>query len=706
MSDNPLINVPQQPFNAPPLGYTKPEHIEPAVDLALSKARKDIEDIVNNPDTPTFTNTIHALAFAGEDLGRALTPYGEMTSAINTLDIQGVTDAIRPKLTAYGTEVSLNEDLFKKIKAVYDTEDQNNLSVEEKILLEKTYSGFKNNGALLQGTDRKTYETLSLKLSKLGTDYSNNLVNSAASLKIIIEEKDKHRLDGIPEDIIKTYKANAEKDPAVSNDAYVITMTPPPIDVYEYAKDRTLREEAKRTYDKVGSATPYDNTQNVLDILKARHEMAQLLGFKNHADKTIRPDTRMAENYQTAVDFVEKNKKAYFPVAKKFFKELADFALQKDGITDLKPWDRLYYIRLMREDQIGYNPEEVRDYFELENVLQGLFAHTEKLYGVKLQEADGKYSKMHEDVRTYEVQDAKTGAIKALYFLDPYARDYKKGGAWMSDIRNAGLHDGQQEIPIAGNYCNFTKPDDGDPSLLKDSDVLTLAHELGHACHCMMGAGTYPGLTGINVLWDYVELPSQINEKWAFQPEVLATYANHYDDKSPIPQDLIDKLQKLDVFDARWQGIRQSEMALLDLTLHTTDPATITDLQAFQDQLWDSTELIAWDGPPAALSFGHIFAGGYSAGYYSYKWADALVADVFEQFEEQGLYNPVLCEAFVEKMIEPGGTRPPSVMHEDFMEAVGQGRRGLDPEAMFRQEGLLPKKQNKQVKQKKPGLNP
>lgn len=694
LENNPLLNPPAQPFNAPPLGLFKPAQVEPAVDRALELARKDIDAIVGNPDEPTFANTIHALAFAGEDLGRVMKPFSEMMLALNTNEVQAVMGNIQPKLVQYGLEVQLNEELFKKVKKVYDTADRKTLSIEEKTLLDNTYNGFVNNGALLEGAQRDEYKDLAQKLSRLAMEYGNNIVNSTKSLKVVIKAADAHRMAGIPADFIESYRENAKQsdDPGVSADDYVIKMSPPPLAVYDYATDRSLREEVKRTQEKIGSTPPHDNTQIVHDILDARFKIAKLLGFKNHAERVIRPDTRMAQSPQKALDFVKKNLAVYHPAARDFFKEMADFARDRDGVQELKSWDRLYYIRLMGEEKIGFKSEESRPYLELESVLKGIFEHGQKLYGIKVQEADGKYSKMHEDIRTYEILDAKTNAVKALYFLDPYARDYKKAGAWMTDVRNAGLHKGQQEIPVAGNYCNFNKPAPGEPTLLDPGSVRTLFHEFGHACHAMMGRGTYPELTGTNTAWDYVELPSQINERWAFRPEVLATYAKHHETGAPMPAGMVDKLQKMPQFDAKWVGIRQMEMALIDLLIHTTDPAKITDLRAFQDTAWKSTEIIKWDAPPVVLTFSHIMSSAYDAGYYSYKWADALVADVFEQFETQGLYNPSLCESFKRTMIEPGGTVPPADMHKDFMEASGQGRRDLDPEALFRAEGLLPPK--------------
>lgn len=704
---NKLIHQPKQPYNAPPMGLFDLSDVEPAVDWALEKARENIQTIADNPDSPGFENTIHALAFADEDLSAVLRPFTEMLSASNTEEVQKLWEKVSPKLTEFRTEVILNKKLFERVRHVYDHTGQNSLSTEQRTLLVDTYNGFKYSGAELSGQSRQAYKSLVLELADLTRQFGNNLVNSASKLKVVVKEQDKDRLKGIPEDIIATYRDNAknDKDPNITGRDYVIKMTPPPMDVLMKAHDRSLREEVKKTYERRGSEGEFDNTEVVKAILVKRHEIARLLGFDNHAERTIRPDTRMAENPDTVIRFLKKNASVYKPAAEKFYQELNEFARKRDGIKKLESWDRFYYIEQMRKEKIGYDPKSYRPYFELENVLQGMFAHTEKLYGVKIREVDGQYSTMHEDVRTFEVQDAASGKVKALYYLDAFARDYKRGGAWMSDIRNAGLEKGRQQIPIAGNYCNFTKPAAGNPALLSADEVETLWHELGHACHNMMGEGTYPDITGINVRWDYVELPSQINECWAFKPEVLNSYANDIDTGNPMPQDMVDKLQKLKTFDSQWIGIRQTELALLDMALYTTDPSRITDLAQFQEETWKDTKINDTDGPPMALTFSHIIAGGYSAGYYSYKWADALVADVFEQFEKGGLYNGKLCKAFREKMIKPGGTRPPADMHKDFMEAAGEGRRNLDAEAMFRAEGLLPASGGGPKRGKPPGPN-
>lgn len=690
---NPLVNPPKQDFDAPPLGLFKPEHVEPAVEWAIERAKENVEAIKSNPDTPTFENTIHALAFADEQLGTIYGAFSETKGVMNDETMQKVSAAILPKLSAHSAEIALDADLFERIKTVYDTVDRSKLNVEEEILLDNAYNGFKNSGALLKGKKREKYKKLSQHLSKLTMTYTNNITNSAAELNVVVEAKDKNRLKGVPADVLAVYQQAAKDDPNTADDAFLIGMVPPPFDLFEYADDRSLREEVRCVYDKIAAEGQYDNHDVVKDIVKTRYELARLLGFKNHAERTIRPDTRMAESVDTVTKFLANNKKAYEPSGKQFKKDLAAFAKKRDGIK-IERWDESYYIRLMREEEVGFDPEEARPYFELENTLKGMFEHSRKLYNINVREVKGKYSRMHDDVRTYEILDADTGDVKSLFYLDPYARKGKKGGAWMSDIRNAGLSNGEAAIPIIGNYCNFQKPAKGKPTLLTPSEVETLFHEFGHACHGIMGQGTYPELTGINTPWDYVELPSQINERWAFKPSVLKTYAKHYQTGKDMPKSLVDTLQTLNQFDARWQGIRQTELAMLDMALYTADPKDIKDLKEFHAKALGRKPSKKTKGgaPVRSLTFAHIMSGGYSAGYHSYKWADVLVADVFEQFEEQGLYNGKLCKAFREKMIEPGGTRRPSKMFKDFMEAAGQGRRDIDSKALLRYEGLLPAK--------------
>jgi peptidyl-dipeptidase Dcp len=691
MKKNPLINPPSYPHDAPPLGEVKPEHAEQAYDWAIKKTRANIKKIVNNKYNPTFKNTIHALAFADEELDQVGGPFGQLKSVASTPELQKIQSRIQPKMVDLSTEISMNEALFARVKHVYDNVDRSKLSTEEGIILEKTYAGFVGGGALLKGKKRKEFAENSQKLAKLTTQYGNNNVNSAKELKVVVPAADKHRLKGVPEDMIAFYEQAGKNDDSVADGDFVIPMVPPPITILEQADDRSLRQEVAKVRSQVGNFGEYDNSDLVGQIVTLRHRQAKLLGYENHAARTVREDTRMATSFETVQDFLTHNASVYKPVAEEFTKELQEFAKERDGLEDFTRGDLLYYVAQYKKEKVGYDPEEARKYFELDNVLAGMFAHAEKLYGIKVKEVQGKYSTLHDDVKTYEVMDAETGDIKSLFYLDIFARAGKRSGAWATTTRNAGLSGGEQKIPVVFNYCNYPKPVDGQPTLLTDNEVTTLFHEFGHGCHMLMGKGTYPSLTGASVFWDYVELPSQINECWAFQPEVLATYA--FDkDGNVMPNEIVEKLDLLGSIDTKWQGIRQTELALLDMAFYADADQSFDDLKAHQDAAWKDTAILPWTGPPMALTFNHIVAGGYSAGYYSYKWADALVADVFEQFEQKGLYDPELCKAFREKMIVPGGTRPPVDMFKDFMEAAGEGRRDLDADAMFRAEGILPKK--------------
>lgn len=696
LKNNPLVNPPQYDFDAPPLGDFKLEHVEPAYDWAIKKARANIAKIKSNKHKPTFKNTIHALAFVKEPLSQVGGPFGQYKSVNGTKEVQKLSsDVIQPKLVDLSAEISMDADLFARVKHVYDNANRNKLTAEEKILLDKTYMDFVGGGALLKGKDRKTFVANSKKLAKLTAQYGNNNVNSAKELRVVVPAADAHRLDGLPEDMKEFYAFQAAEaaktDTSVKEGGFLIPMTPPPIPVLEEVHDRSLRREVAETRQKVGNFGDYENTDPIKQIVALRHAQAKLLGYENHAARTIREDTRMAVDYKTVQAFLAKNAAVYKPVAESFTEELKEFAKERDGVTDFTRGDTLYYVNQYKKEKIGFDPQEARKYFELGNVLDGMFKHSEKLYGIKMKEVKGKYSTLDPDVKTYEVLDAETGDVKALFYFDIYARKGKRSGAWATTTRDAGLNGGEQKIPVVFNYCNYPRPEDGKKTYLTDSEVTTLFHEFGHGCHMLMGQGTYPGLTGANVMWDYVELPSQINECWAFQPEVLATYA--FDkDGNVMPQSLVDKIQSMDEIDVKWQGIRQTELALLDMAFYADADVDLSDLTAHQEKAWKDTQILPWNEPPMALTFNHSLAGGYSAGYYSYKWADALVADVFEQFEQQGIYKPELCVAFRKSMIIPGGTRLPVDMFKDFMEAAGQGRRELDAEAMFRAEGILPKK--------------
>ena len=689
LKSNPLVNPRPLPFGAVPYDDIKPEHFEPAVQWALAEARKRIQAIVDSNDPPGFQNTIHALAFADEELSRIMSPIGNIKNVASTRDVQKEYSKLVPLMSAFSTEVILNADLFKKIEDVYEQRDYLDLTDEEKVLLYKTYNGFATSGAALTGSDRTKFKHLKSRLAEHSEKYTNNVLNHTDGLSVVVPADQAHRLKGIPEDVIEFYQEKGKNTPNAPEGAYVIPMSPPPMPVLEYADDRSLRQEVTQVRQKIGAVGKFNNTKPFHSILRIRHEIAQLLGFENYADQVIATGARMTDDYREVVDFVTRNAEIYKETAKPFYEELGVLAA-KDGVDKLGPADYLYYIRKKKEADINFTDEEAKPYFELESTLKGMFQCAGNIFDIDVKEVKDKYPVAHPDVRTFEVSDRGSENVRAVFYADLFARPGKRSGAWMHDLRNAGLFRDQQAIPMVSNNLNLKKQD---TVLLTLDEVRTLFHEFGHGCHGMLGEGTYPSLTGTNTSWDYVELPSQSMECWAFKPDVLATYAFHHKTGAPMPADIVAKLPQADLFDVKWQGLRQSEMALLDLSLHSTKPADVGNLKKFQDKVWEPYKVReAGNAPALCLNFGHL-VGGYGAGYYVYKWADALVADVRQSFEEreakgEGVYPPDLCTAYTKCMIKPGGTKTGAQMLVDFKQAAGKNDLTLDPLAMFRAEGI------------------
>lgn len=689
LAANPLVNPRPLPYGAFPFDEIKPEHFKPAVDWALDVARARIDAIKANRDRPGFENTVAELAFASEELDRIAGQISVFKGSMNTAEVQKAYDSIRPGLSRFSTDVLLDGALFDRIRDVYDRRDMLGLNEEESILLDKTYHGFANNGAALEGEARARFKKLSLRLSALSSRFQNNLVNHTAKLHVLIPAVQSARLDGVPQDALNFYKKVAEK--AGHPGDYLIPMSPPPMAILENAKDRSLREEVFKTLRRRGTGKNFGNSGVFREVLKVRHELAQLLGFENHADRTIATGHRMTDDYRDILDFTHRNAAVYKAAAEPFYDGLAEDA-REDGIAKMEGWDRTYYIRQRRERDVGLKVEEVKPYFELENCLQGVFHTAGELFGIDLKEATGKYPVWHPDVRVFEVSDRGRDGVQALFYADFFARDGKNSGAWMQGLRNSSLFRGERVMPIASNNMNLMRQDGA--VLLTPDNVTTLFHEFGHACHCLTGrTGVYSELQGTNTSRDYVETPSQFVEVFAFKDEVLAIYARHHKTGEMIPAALADKIRRGQSFDNQWQGLRQAEFGLIDMAAHTTDPAQIGNLKAFE-----RTTLAPYSvgpetkGAPQFASFSHLI-GGYSAGYYVYKWADALVADVAAQFEKreangEGPFPPDLCRAFADCMIRPGGTRHGARMLADFKRAAGCNDLRLDPLALFRAEGI------------------
>ena len=577
--------------------------------------------------------------------------------------------------------MSLDEDLFSKIKTVYDQKDGLGLNVEQHTLLEDTYIGFVRSGALLDEDKKARLREISQETSTLGPQFMNNAKKSAEAFELIIE--DKVDLAGLPDTAIAGAVAAAEEKGYENK--WLFTLDYPSLGPFlTYADNRDLREKIWRANGNKAYKDEFDNCDLVLQIVRLRDERAKLLGYDTHAQYVL--ERRMAKNPKTVVEFSEKLAQAYKPAAEKDLKDLKEFAKQSGFDDEIMPWDVGYYSEKLKQKLFDYSSEELRPYFQLKNVLDGVFTHFSKLFGLSFKPATN-IPTWHKDVTAYEVHNEKNNKFVGVLYADFYPRTGKKSGAWKTSYRDQGLEINDQgenmREPIVAIVCNFTKPTKDTPSLLSFGEVTTLFHEMGHAIHALMSDVTYSSHAGTSVLWDFVELPSQVQENWAYKKETLDLFAKHYETGDSIPDALIEKVNKAKNFMVGFGGLRQVSFGLMDMQWHSTDPATIKDVAEFEDQATEGLRLFPRLAGPMSTSFSHIFAGGYAAGYYSYKWAEVLDADTFELFEQEGLYNQEIATKYAENILSKGGSEPPEVLYKRFR------GRDADPDALLRREGLL-----------------
>lgn len=676
MSTNPLLITSSLRNHAPQFDLIREEHYKPAIDAAIAEARSNIDKIIANPATPNFENTIVALETASERLSSVASIFYNQLTAAGTDGLQTLAEEIGPIQANFGSDISLNAALFARIKSVYDMREKLKLTTEQKTLLEDTYKGFVRSGALLNDTQKAELRKINEASSTLGPIYANNVKKSAEDFQLWITNP--ADLKGLPESAVDGAKSEAEQKNAP--DKWLFTLDYPSYGPFmSYAENRPLREEMWKAYSHRADSGVYDNAPNVLKIVQLRHERARLLGYETHAHYTL--ERRMAEKPETVLGFLHSLKDKYRAGAIKDLEDIRVLA-KADGVNDLKPWDVGYYAEKLRAKTYAFSAEDLRPYFPIDKVLTGTFLHFEKLFGLKFTAATD-LPVWHKDVTAYDVTDTETGAFVGTLYADFYPREGKKPGAWMTSYRDQGLFEGHIERPVIAIVCNFTKPTKDKPSLLTHDEVLTLFHELGHATHGLLSNGTYMSQNGTNVLWDFVELPSQVQENWLYEPETLAMVAGHYQTHAPIPDELIAKLRASKNFLSGWGGLRQMGMSILDMTWHMTDPATITDVVAFEDAAMKDTMMFPRYGGATSNSFSHIFAGGYSAGYYSYKWAEVLDADVFEAFLEVGLYDKSTAALYMAEILEKGGTQHPATLFRNFR------GRDADSAALLRREGLM-----------------
>ena len=651
----------------------------PAVEASIEMARMNIEEIKNNPAAPDFENTIVALETSSEMLGQVTGIFYNMLSSNGGDELHALAEKIGPVTSNFSSDIILDAALFARIKTVYDNRAKFKLDAEQSMLLDDTYKDFVRGGALLDESKKQRLREINEQLSVLGPSFMNNAKKSAEAFELVIENE--ADLAGLPE-MAKDAARHAANEKGYTGKWLVTLDMPSYIPFVQYADNRELRERVWRAFSSRAWKDAHDNSSNVLKIVSLRHEHAQMMGFPDHAHFVL--ERRMAEKPDNVLKFLNKLKDAYKPAAKKDLDTLKAFAKDMHGLDDLKPWDVGYYSEKLKQELFKFSSEDLRPYFKLDNVLAGCFEHFSKLFNLSFKAADG-YDLWHPDVKVFEVFDKGDNSFVGTLFADFHPRSGKKDGAWMTSFRAQGRYNNKIERPVTAIVCNFTKPTPERPSLITHDEVLTLFHEMGHALHGLLSRVTYRSLSGTSVMWDFVELPSQVQENWCYEKETLDLFAQHYETGETIPTELIDKVVTAKNYMGGWAGLRQTSFSLLDMAWHTVDPLTIKDVGAFEDEHTKDTALFPRLGGPFSASFSHIFAGGYAAGYYSYKWAEVLDADTFEVFLERGLYDRKTAEAYKNEILSRGGSEHPSVLYKRFR------GRDADPDALLRREGLLQK---------------
>lgn len=664
------------PFNTAPFSKIKNEDFLPAFKTAIEKARKEIDTIVKNTESPSFKNTIEALEFSGQELDRISSIFFNLNAAETNDEIQKIAQEVSPLISEFGNDITLNEDLFGRIKLVYNSKPKN-LTEEQKTLLNKRYKSFSRNGANLPNDKKEQLRAIDKELSQLKLKFGENVLAETNKFEMLITNE--NDLSGLPEGAKEAAKQLAESK---NKDGWLITLDYPSyIPFMTYADNRELRKKLSLAFgSKAFKNDELDNQDIVIKIANLRFKRTQLLGYKTHAHFVL--EERMAKTPEKVESFLNELLEKAKPAAEREFANLENFAKDLDNIDELQKWDSAYYSEKLKQKLFDLDDEKLKPYFKLENVIDGAFTVANKLFDLNFEEIDA-IDKYHNDVLTYKVTDSKGGLV-SIFYADFFPRPGKRNGAWMTSYKSQYVQNGKEERPHVSIVCNFTKPTKSKPSLLTFNEVTTLFHEFGHALHGMLANTTYPSLSGTSVYWDFVELPSQVMENWCFEKEALELFAKHYETNEVIPMDLVNKIKASSTFHEGMQTLRQISFGLLDMSWHGQDPSKITNVKVQEVKAFGYTQLYP-DVAENCMStaFAHIFQGGYSSGYYSYKWAEVLDADAFEYFKEKGIFNKTVANKFKDNILSQGGTEDPMLLYKRF--------RGQEPkpEALLRRAGLL-----------------
>lgn len=673
---NPLLESFDTNYSTAPFSKIKNEHFKPAFIKGIELAKIEIDEITTNVAEPTFKNTIEALDYSGQKLDAISSIFFNLNSAETNDEIQQIAQEVSPLLSEFSNDITLNKKLFNRIKLIHDKKDKLNLNQEQEMLLTKKYNSFVRNGANLESIKKTELREFDTKLSKLKLKFGENILEETNAFELqLTNEED---LKGLPEGTIEAAKLTAKEK---SLDGWVFTLDYPSyIPFMTYSSNRKLRKKMAIAFGaKAFKNDKNDNQKIVLDIANYRYKRAILLGYKTHAHFVL--EERMAENPETVNSFLNDLLLKAKPASEKEFKQLSEIA-KKDEIDKIEKWDSAYYSEKLKKELFDLEEEKLKPYFKLENVIDGVFNISTKLFNLNFEEIFD-IDKYHNDVKTYKVSDTSGNYIAILY-ADFFPRKGKRNGAWMTSFKGQWKKDEENSRPHISIVCNFTKPTETKPSLLTFNEVTTLFHEFGHALHGMLANTTYPSLSGTNVYWDFVELPSQLFENWCYEKEALHLFAKHFETNEVIPMELINKIKESSNFQEGMQTLRQISFGILDMNWHGRDPSSIKNVKEFELEAFQNTQLYP-DTPDNCMStsFSHIFQGGYSSGYYSYKWAEVLDADAFSLFKEKGIFDKDTAEKYKSNILEKGGTEKPLELYENF--------RGKKPDnkALLIRAGLL-----------------
>ena len=674
---NPFLTAYHTPFETIPFHLIKTEHFEPAIEEGMKVHNQEVDAIIHCLDEPTFHNTIVALEKSGSLLDRVSTVFGNLLSAETSDELEAIAERVMPRLSEHSNNISLNEKLFARIKQVYDETDKEALTPEERMLLQNTYNGFIRSGANLAPEQKERFRQLSAELSVLTLKFSQNNLKETNRYELLLTPE---QTDGLPQSALDAY-AQAAKDK--NKDGYLVTLHAPSfVPFMKYSTHRALRQQLYMAYNtQCTHDDEFNNLEIVQKLVNLRLERAQLLGFDTVADYVL--SRRMAENSTNVYKLLNELLEAYTPTAHQEVEEVKNLAKELEGEDfELMPWDWAYYSEKLKEKKFNLNEEELRPYFELKNVIQGVFGLATQLYGITFEE-NPDIPVYHPDVKAYEVHD-KDGSFLAVLYTDFHPRASKRSGAWMTSYKEQWKDEKGNSRPHVSVTMNFTKPSEDKPALLTFSEVNTFLHEFGHALHGMFANTTYQSMSGTNVYWDFVELPSQIMENFAIEKDFLNTFAKHYQTGENIPEEMIQRIVDASNFNVAYACLRQLSFGLLDMAWYTRTEPFEGDVRSYEKKAWEKAQVLPGvEETCMTVQFSHIMAGGYAAGYYSYKWAEVLDADAFSLFQEKGIFDAATANSFRENVLSKGGTEHPMVLYKRF--------RGQEPsiDALLKRNGII-----------------